>query len=62
MTAITPRVVPYSVEHTEAEGSTETHDINIRKFGDCYDPTAPMRVRDVTAEWQMDTDSDGEKN
>lgn len=37
-------------------------ELDTQKYGDCYDSTAPMRVRDVSRQWTMDTDNDGDKN
>lgn len=44
------------------EVADTSHELDMNKYGDCYDPTAPMRVRDVSREWSMDTDNDGDKN
>jgi len=38
----------------------EVHELNMDMYGDCYDPTAPARVR--TADWHVDTDHDGNPN
>lgn len=49
--------------HTEGDTSgdgTTTHDVDIYSYGDCYDPTAPTRVR--TKDWVVDTDFDGSPN
>lgn len=40
----------------------EVREIDIYAYGDAYDPTAPIRTRDVGSEWKMDTDFDGVKN
>jgi hypothetical protein len=43
----------------------EVHEINIREYGDAYDPTAPMKVRAVApseSHWDVDTDNDGYRN
>lgn len=53
----------YEVVHDEGDTSgdgTKIHEINCEKYGDAFDPTAPMRVR--IAPWTMDTDNDGRKN
>ena len=40
----------------------QVHELNTKVYGDAYDPTAPMRVRDVSREWTLDSDEDGHKN
>ena len=43
----------------------EVHEINIREYGDAYDPTAPMKVRTVApaeSHWDVDTDWDSYRN
>lgn len=43
----------------------EIHEIDINAYGDCYDPTAPMRVRTVAPaenHWDLDSDHDGHRN
>jgi hypothetical protein len=40
----------------------EIHEVDVNAYGDCYDPTAPMRTRDVSSEWTLDSDHDGQKN
>jgi hypothetical protein len=43
----------------------EVHELNIREYGDSYDPTAPMKVRTVApaeSHWDVDTDFDGFRN
>lgn len=43
----------------------QVHELNIREYGDAYDPTAPMRVRTVApaeSHWEVDTDYDGYRN
>lgn len=50
----------YPTVHTQGDNSGEAdkeHELNIRKYGDAYDPTAPMRVRNVP--WNFDPDNDG---
>jgi hypothetical protein len=39
----------------------EVHEIDLDSYGDCYDPTAPMRVRTVT-NYHLDSDHDGQLN
>jgi hypothetical protein len=39
----------------------EVHELDIDSYGDCYDPTAPMRVRTVT-NYHLDSDHDGNLN
>jgi len=41
---------------------TEVHEIDFCEYGDSYDPTAPIRTRDVGSEWMVDTDNDGSRN
>ena len=56
---------PYPHMDTEGDTSgagTEVHEINTRQYGEDYDSTAPVRSRDVTAIWKMDTDNDGDPN
>ena len=43
----------------------EVHEINIREYGDSYDPTAPAKVRIVApneSHWDFDSDNDGFRN
>jgi hypothetical protein len=43
----------------------EIHELNIREYGDGYDPTAPARVRIVApneSHWDFDSDNDGFRN
>jgi hypothetical protein len=43
----------------------EVHELNIREYGDAYDPTSPMKVRTVApaeSHWDVDTDGDGYRN
>ena len=41
----------------------EVHELDVSHYGDSYDPSAPMRVRQVSSsEWSMDTDHDGKRN
>jgi len=43
----------------------EIHEIDVDSYGDCYDTTAPMRVRTVSPaenSWRLDTDHDGQRN
>lgn len=56
---------PWSVIEMDGDNNgqpAEVHEIEILKYGDCYDPTSPMRVREVGSEWKMDTDNDGQRN
>lgn len=41
---------------------TKVQEIDTCSYGDDYDPTSPLRVRDVTSKWKVDTDHDGEVN
>ena len=45
---------------TSGEG-TQIYELDIDSYGDSYDPTAPMRVRQAD-QWTMDTDHDGKLN
>lgn len=43
----------------------EIHEIDILSYGDAYDPTAPLRVRNVApseSHWSLDSDADGHRN
>jgi hypothetical protein len=43
----------------------EVHELDIRAYGDAYDPTVPMRVRTVAPSenhWNFDSDGDGHRN
>lgn len=43
----------------------EVREIDIDAYGDCYDTTAPMRVRTVApaeSHWDLDSDHDGHRN
>jgi hypothetical protein len=43
----------------------EVHELSIREYGDCYDPTSPMKVRTVApseSHWDVDSDGDGYRN
>lgn len=54
---------PFDVIQMDGDNNgtpADIHEIDIYKYGDSYDPSAPMRVR--TASWGMDTDFDGKKN
>jgi hypothetical protein len=56
---------PYPVIAMNGNGTDtadEVHEVDIYKYGDSYDPTSPMRVRDVGSEWQLDSDFDGRRN
>ena len=39
----------------------EIHEVDILAYGDCYDPTAPMRIRQVD-NYNLDSDNDGHRN
>lgn len=56
---------PYSCIHTEGDAGIPpavVHEVETCKYGDDYDPTAPLRVRDVTSKWKFDSDHDGQPN
>lgn len=53
---------PFEEVHFDSGAEDEVVDINIRMYGDPLDPTSPMRVRDVSSQWKVDTDEDGHKN
>lgn len=43
----------------------EVREIDLDAYGDCYDPTAPLRVRTVApseSHWDLDSDHDGHRN
>ena len=64
--SLTPTMqAPWSVIEMDGDNNgmpAEVHEININSYGDSYDPTSPMRVRDVGSEWRMDSDEDGVRN
>lgn len=51
---------PLHTAGDNAEQSDVTHEINIDRYGDGYDPRSVVRVRN--APWSVDTDHDGERN
>jgi hypothetical protein len=56
---------PFEAVYMEGDTSgagTVIHQIEIDQYGDDYDPTSPMRVKDVTSKWKFDSDHDGETN
>lgn len=59
---------PFNVIQMDGDNSgmpAEVHEIDILKYGDCYDTTAPLRVRTVAPadnNWSLDTDADGHIN
>jgi len=56
---------PYSAIYMEGDTSgdgTAVHEVDICQYGDDYDPTAPMRVREVGRDWAFDSDQDGKVN
>lgn len=56
---------PFDPIHMEGDTSgdgTTIHSIDVYSYGDCYDPKAPTRVREVGSEWSVDTDFDAKKN
>lgn len=58
----TPPFAPIEMQGDTSGEGTEVRELDIYKYGDDYDPTAPMRVREVGSNWSVDTDFDGEKN
>lgn len=59
---------PFSTVFMDGDNTgypAEVHEIDITSYGDCYDPTAPMRVRTVAPaenHWDLDSDHDGHRN
>lgn len=59
---------PYPVIQMDGDNNgypAEVHEIDICSYGDSYDPTAPMRVRTVSApenHYNFDSDHDGHRN
>lgn len=59
---------PYPVIRMDGDNNgypAEVHEIDILSYGDAYDPTAPIRVREVAPEenhWDLDSDQDGHRN
>lgn len=56
---------PFDVIRMDGDNNgypAEVYELDVDKYGDAYDPTAPMRVRDVSREWTLDSDHDGQKN
>ena len=56
---------PYAAIHTEGDTSgdgTVLYPVDVYSYGDCYDPHAPTRVREVASEWKVDTDFDSSLN
>lgn len=57
----TPRIVPHTVEHADAEPSTEVRDIDIVRYGYCYEPKSTVRVSnspEIEGEMNMKNDHD----
>jgi hypothetical protein len=57
-------MAPFPVVHMDGDNNgspAEVHEIDILKYGDCYDPTAPIRVRTVD-NYKLDSDNDGHLN
>lgn len=59
------QLAPASAIRTSAEASNDSegdtvHEVDVDKYGDCYDSTAVARVR--IAPWSLDTDHDGHLN
>jgi len=53
---------PFAPVNSDDPNEIEVRELDIASYGDCYDTTSPMRVRDVSREWDVDTDHDGRKN
>lgn len=56
-----PRIVPHEMVHDDSIPSAEVHELDICKYGDAFDPTAAVRVRQAD-NWTLDSDGDGHKN
>jgi hypothetical protein len=55
---------PFPVVRMDGDNNgmpAEIVEIDILKYGDCYDPTTPMRIRTVT-NYHLDSDNDGQLN
>jgi len=57
-----PPYAPIYMEGDTSGDGTVVHEVDICSYGDDYDPTAPMRVREVGSKWKFDSDHDGEVN
>ena len=53
---------PIYMEGDSSGDGTVVHEVDTCSYGDDYDPTSPMRVREVGRDWSLDTDRDGEVN
>lgn len=56
---------PYEVINMAGDTSgtgTQEFEIDICEYGDAYDPTAPIRTREVGSDWRVDSDGDGTLN
>lgn len=59
---------PYPVIHMDGDATgypAEVRELDMDTYGDCYDPTAPLRVRTVSPSenhWNLDSDNDGHRN
>lgn len=53
---------PFDTTTVDEGANDNVVQLDRNTYGDCFDPTAPTRVRDVGSAWQMDTDHDGNKN
>lgn len=62
------RSAPWDVIQMDGDNNgipAEVHEIDIYSYGDAYDPTSPMRIRQVApaeAAWSFDSDMDGHRN
>lgn len=56
-----PPYNPILCEGDSTGEGTEIYEINIDSYGDSYDPTAPIRVRNAD-QWTLDSDNDGKLN
>ena len=53
---------PYAtVDSNDLSEPDVVHEVDILRYGDAYDPTAPMRVRQAD-NWTLDSDNDGHLN
>jgi hypothetical protein len=66
--AVPTQQAPWNVIAMDGDNNgspAEVHEINIREYGDSYDPTGPAKVRIVApneSHWDVDTDNDGYRN
>jgi hypothetical protein len=58
---LTPPYNPVFCEGDTSGEGTKCYEVDIDAYGDSYDPTAPIRVRQAD-QWSLDSDHDGHLN